>query len=69
MIGPCFVGFVVALVGCGLSLRRLVFSCNSVWAPLSLFGCSFLGFGVFSVGFAGCCRLALGASDVYFLCT
>jgi hypothetical protein len=56
-------------VGCGLSLGCLVFSCNSVWAPLWLFGCSFLGFGDFSVGFVGCCGLALGVSGVYFLCT
>jgi hypothetical protein len=33
--------------------KSLVFSCNSVWAPCGLFGCSFLGFGVFSVGFVG----------------
>jgi hypothetical protein len=45
MIGPLCVGFLVALVGCGLSLGCLVFSCNSVCAPCGLFGCSFLGFG------------------------
>jgi hypothetical protein len=52
-----------------LSLGRLVVSCKSVWAPCGLFGCSFLGFRVFSVGFVGCCGLALGVSGVYFLCT
>jgi len=57
---PKFVGFVVALVGCGLSLGHLVFSCNSFWAPLWLFGCSFVGFGVFFCWFCWLLRVSFG---------
>jgi hypothetical protein len=69
MIGPCFVGFVVALVGCGLSLGCLVFLVTLFGLLCGLFSCSFLGFGVFSVGFVDCCGLALGVSSIYFMCT
>lgn len=56
-------------MGCGLSIGRLGFFVTLFGLLCGLFGCSFLGFGVFFVGFIGCCGLALGVSDVYFLCT
>jgi hypothetical protein len=45
-MSPRFVGFVVALVGCGLFLGRIVFSCNSDWTPLWVVWLFFLRFWV-----------------------
>jgi hypothetical protein len=47
MIGPCFVGFVVALVGCGLSLGCLVFLVTLFGLLCGLFSCSSWVLGFF----------------------